>query len=136
MILDSWEDLSPVVLRRAYSNLRYGQHVYAFEKLFTLHWCNAIEADVQQAPLQLFHLFCGMQTGAAAHRAVQNCSLFAGLCLPEGHVACLQVGARDHDVSLPGLLLCSLEPAAYECPLSNKVVFLHHCMNPAFWYPM
>ena len=54
LILSSWEDLSPIVLRRAYRSLRYGQHVYAFEKLFTPYWFNVIEKDVQQA-LQRTH---------------------------------------------------------------------------------
>lgn len=49
LVLKSWSELTPERLRTAYSELRFGQQVYAFEKLFTAYWYHLIDTTIQTA---------------------------------------------------------------------------------------
>lgn len=47
LMLDSWDELAPKTLEQAYTRLRYGQHIFRFEKLFTPYWFRIIDQAIQ-----------------------------------------------------------------------------------------
>lgn len=49
LIVKSWKELTPGNLRSAYDDLRYGQHQFAFERLFTPYWFGLIDMTIEQA---------------------------------------------------------------------------------------
>ena len=47
VILESWDELTPKRLERAYTKLRYGQHTFSFDKLFTPYWFKTIDKAIE-----------------------------------------------------------------------------------------
>ena len=47
LILKSWDDLTSRTLEQAYTRLRYGQHTFSFDKLFTPYWFRLIDKAIQ-----------------------------------------------------------------------------------------
>ena len=47
LLLDSWDELTPTTLEHAYTRLRYGQHAFSFDKLFTPYWFRLIDQEIQ-----------------------------------------------------------------------------------------
>lgn len=46
LILDSWDELTPKRLERAYKELRYGQQTFSFDSLFTPYWFRMIDKAI------------------------------------------------------------------------------------------
>lgn len=49
LVLKSWGELTPDRLKSAYAELRYGQHAFAFEKLYTRYWYDLIDRTIETA---------------------------------------------------------------------------------------
>ncbi len=47
LTLESWDELTPKRLERAYTKLRYGQHTFSFDKLFTPYWFRTIDKAIE-----------------------------------------------------------------------------------------
>ena len=47
IMLNSWDELAPETLERAYTRLRYGQQIFKFDKLFTPYWFRLIDQAIQ-----------------------------------------------------------------------------------------